>query len=138
VPSLRQYSGDVPWALVAAELAVDCAALGVVECNRRKSLVQNPDQPELAGEVHIDGAYFGGKVRQANRKEDRTDRRTTEERSGKRQVVVVAREVLGRILPFIVPHEAAVLRESASTSRAAQWFMPTSPAPRISCTRPIQ
>jgi hypothetical protein len=71
------------------------------------SEVQNPDQPELTGEVHIDGAYFGGKLRQANRKEDRADRRTTEERTGKRQVVVVAREILGRTLPFIVSHEAA-------------------------------
>jgi hypothetical protein len=46
--------------------------------------------------VAIDGAYFGGKVKQANRKEDRADRRTAEEQTGKRQVVVVAREVPGR------------------------------------------
>jgi hypothetical protein len=30
-----------------------------------------------------------------------------EERTGKRQVVVVVREILGRTLPFVVPHEAA-------------------------------
>jgi ISXO2 transposase-like protein len=65
--------------------------------------------PELAGTVAIDGAYFGGKVRQANRKEDRADRRTTEEKTGKRQVVVVAREILGRTLPLIVPRESAAV-----------------------------
>jgi hypothetical protein len=58
--------------------------------------VQNPDQPELAGEVAIDGAYFGGKTKPANRKADRVDRRTAEEQTGKRQVVVVAREIMGR------------------------------------------
>jgi hypothetical protein len=71
--------------------------------------VHNPDLPELAGEVAIDGAYFGGKVKQANRKADRTDRRAAEEQTGKRQVVVVAREILGRTLPFIVPRESAAV-----------------------------
>jgi ribosomal protein L37AE/L43A len=71
--------------------------------------VHNPDQPELAGEVAIDGAYFGGKVKPANRKEDRADRRTVEEQTGKRQVVVVVRETLGRTLPFIVPRESDAL-----------------------------
>jgi hypothetical protein len=71
--------------------------------------VFNPDEPELEGSVTIDGAYFGGKVRQANRKEDRVDRRSVAEQTGKRQVVVVAREVLGRTLPFIVPFEGAAV-----------------------------
>jgi transposase-like protein len=73
------------------------------------SEVHNPDEPELAGEIAIDGAYFGGKVKQANRKADRTDRRAAEEQTGKRQVVVVAREILGRTLPFIVPRESAAV-----------------------------
>jgi ribosomal protein L37AE/L43A len=73
------------------------------------SEVHSPDQPELAGTVAIDGAYFGGKVKQANRKADRTDRRAAEEQTGKRQVVVVAREILGRTLPFIVPRESAAV-----------------------------
>ena len=34
------------------------------------------------------------------------DRRAAEEQTGKRQVVVVAREVIGRTLPFIVPRES--------------------------------
>jgi transposase-like protein len=46
--------------------------------------------------VEIDGCYVGGHVRPANRKADRTDRRLAENRSGRRQVVVVIRE---RALP---------------------------------------
>jgi len=45
-------------------------------------------------------------VKPQNRKADRADRRLAEEQTGKRQVVVVAREVLGRTLPFIVPRES--------------------------------
>jgi hypothetical protein len=73
------------------------------------SETHNPDRPELAGTVEIDGAYFGGHVKPENRKADRADRRQAEEQTGKRQVVVVAREHLGRTLPFIVPRESAAL-----------------------------
>ncbi len=70
------------------------------------SEVHNPDQPELSGTVEIDGVYFGGNVKPENRKADRDDRRLAEEQTGKRQVVVVAREVIGRTLPFVVPRES--------------------------------
>src|SRR5262249_40125529 len=46
----------------------------------------------LAGDVEIDGAYFGGHVKPENRKEDRKDRRLAENQTGKRKVVVVMRE----------------------------------------------
>ena len=70
------------------------------------SQVHNPDQPELSGTVEIDGMYAGGNVKPANKVTERIDRRTAEAQTGKRQVVVVAREALGRTLPFIVPREA--------------------------------
>src|SRR6266446_2169839 len=70
------------------------------------SQVHNPDEPELSGTVEVDGAYFGGHVKPENRKTDRIDRRLAEEQTGKRQVVVVAREIMGRTLPFIVPRES--------------------------------
>jgi ribosomal protein L37AE/L43A len=73
------------------------------------SEVHNPDQPELSGEVQVDGMYTGGNAKPENRKADRRDRRLAEEQTGKRQVVVVAREVLGRTLPFIVPRESAAV-----------------------------
>jgi hypothetical protein len=69
------------------------------------SEVHNPDQPELSGTVKIDGMYAGGNTKPANRKAERVDRRSAETQA-KRQVVVVAREVLGRTLPFIVPRES--------------------------------
>src|SRR5438270_6668689 len=70
------------------------------------SEVHNPDQPELSGIVEIDGMYAGGNVKPANKSTERIDRRTAEAQTGKRQVVVVAREALGRTLPFIVPRES--------------------------------
>jgi len=73
------------------------------------SEVHNPDLPELAGTVEVDGMYTGGNIKQANQKADRVDRRLAEERTGKRPVVVVAREILGRTLPFIVPRESAAV-----------------------------
>jgi transposase-like protein len=73
------------------------------------SQVHNPDQPELGGEsatVEVDGAYFGGHVKPENRKADRRDRRG----AGRRQVLVVAREVAGRTMPFIVPRKVRRFR----------------------------
>jgi hypothetical protein len=65
--------------------------------------------PELSGEVHVDGMYTGGHRKPENKKADRVDRRLAEEQTGKRQVVVVAREVRGRTLTFIVPYEGAAV-----------------------------
>jgi transposase-like protein len=66
-------------------------------------------EPELAGEVEIDGVYVGVGPKQANKKADRVDRRLAAEQTGKRQVVVVARERWGRTLPFVVPREGAAV-----------------------------
>lgn len=71
--------------------------------------VNDPTAPELSGTVQIDGMYTGGHRKPENRKVDRVDRRLAEEQTGKRQVVVVAREVMGRTLPFIVPREGAAV-----------------------------
>jgi transposase-like protein len=70
------------------------------------SQVHDPKALELAGEVHVDGLYTGGHVRPANRKEDRTDRRFADAQTGKRQVVVVARERYGRTMPVVVAKES--------------------------------
>ena len=70
------------------------------------SQIHNPDEPEMSGTVEVDGAYFGGHVKPENRKADRVDRRLAEGQTGRRQAVVVAREVMGRTLPFIVPRES--------------------------------
>jgi len=70
---------------------------------------------QLSGEVEVDGAYFGGYVKPANRKEDRVDRRLLQNRTGKRQVVVIMREREGRALPFVARSEAAGASRVASS-----------------------
>jgi transposase-like protein len=60
-------------------------------------------------QAEIDGAYFGGYVKPANRRENRRDRRLTEYRSGKRQCVVVIRERDGLTLPGVYRSEGEAL-----------------------------
>lgn len=55
--------------------------------------------------AEIDGAWFGGSVRPENRKADRKDRRLRENRSGKRQCVVVIRERDGRSMTKVFKSE---------------------------------
>lgn len=71
----------------------------------REAMARELAGVKLDGIVEIDGAYFGGHVRPANRKEDRKDRRLAKNQNGKRQCVVVMRERGGRTLPFIVRQE---------------------------------
>lgn len=59
----------------------------------------------LQGEVEMDGAFFGGKIRPANMKRDRKDRRLAKHQTGKRRVVVAMRERRGRTLPFVTKYE---------------------------------
>jgi transposase-like protein len=64
------------------------------------------DGSELAGEVEVDGAYFGSRIRPANRKADRRQQRSDDSR---RLVVVVARERHGRAIPWVVAREGAAV-----------------------------
>lgn len=57
---------------------------------------QKPDD-----EVKLDGAYFGGYVRKANRKAHQKERRRLENQSGKRQCVTNIRERNGKSSPFV-------------------------------------
>jgi transposase-like protein len=72
----------------------------------REAIGASQTKGTLAGEVEIDGAYFGGHSRQENEKADRTDKRAAEEATGKRQSLVVARERGGRTLPVVVSKES--------------------------------
>ena len=60
---------------------------------------------QLGGDVAVDGAYFGGHIRPANYREDRIDRRLAKHQTGKRQVVVVARERRGNTLTQVFKRE---------------------------------
>lgn len=57
--------------------------------------------------VEVDGAYFGGHIRPANLKENRRDRRLAENQTGKRRVVVIAREREGRTVSGVFKTEGA-------------------------------
>jgi transposase-like protein len=60
-------------------------------------------------EAAVDGAYFGGYVKPANLADYRIDRRLSENRSGKRKVVVIVRERDGNSLPAVFASEGAAL-----------------------------
>ena len=59
--------------------------------------------------AEVDSAYFGGYVKPANRREDRIDRRLSENQSGKRKAVIVIRERGGNTLPAVFPSESHAL-----------------------------
>jgi transposase-like protein len=61
--------------------------------------------------AEIDGGYFGGYVKPANRRESRVDRRLRRNQSGKRKVVVIIRErgEGGRTLPGVFRSEIEAL-----------------------------
>ncbi len=72
----------------------------------REAMAKEDQGRKLSGVVETDGAYFGGYVKPANRKEDRRDLRFTENKSGKRQSVVVIRERDGQSVTFVGKNEA--------------------------------
>lgn len=72
----------------------------------REALAAETKHHTLAGEVEIDGAYFGGHIRPANNAENRVDRRKAEHQTGKRRVVVALRQRKGRTLTAVVHSEA--------------------------------
>lgn len=77
-----------------------------VLCHKlREALSAETKDATVAGEVAVDGAYFGGHVKPANRKENRVDRRLAVHQNGKRRVVVIMRERGGRTLPFVFKSE---------------------------------
>lgn len=81
----------------------------------REALASEANGATISGEVEVDGAYFGGHVRPANRRADRKDRRLAENQTGKRRVVVIMRERGGRTLPFVFKSEDAAVVTIART-----------------------
>jgi transposase-like protein len=74
----------------------------------------------LSGDVEVDGAYFGGYVKPANERKDRKDRRLAHNQSGKRQVVIVARQRDGATLTHVAATEAeGVAFAAANVQRSA-------------------
>jgi transposase-like protein len=78
----------------------------------REAMASEVSQSGIGGvgkRAEIDGGYFGGYVKPANRRENRRDRRLRQNQSGKRRVVVVIRERGGKTLPGVFRGEAEAL-----------------------------
>ena len=73
----------------------------------REALGATDKDAKVSGEVEIDGMYTGGYVKPANYKENRRDRRLAENQTGKRRVVIVARERDGKTITFVAKSEDA-------------------------------
>jgi transposase-like protein len=81
----------------------------VLSMKLREAIAAEVADQKASGEVEIDGGYFGGYVKPANRKENRKDRRLAQHQTGKRHVVVVMRERNGKTLPFVAATEDAAV-----------------------------
>jgi transposase-like protein len=78
----------------------------------REAMASEVSQSPIGGvgkRAEVDGGYFGGYVKPANRRENRRDRRLRQYQSGKRRVVVVIRERGGKTLPGVFRTEADAL-----------------------------
>lgn len=72
----------------------------------REAIAAELSDAQVAGDVEVDGSYYGGHIRPENRKEDRVDRRLAEHQTGKRRVVIAVRQRKGRTLTFVRRSEA--------------------------------
>lgn len=91
---------------LARDLDVQYRTAFVMAHKLREAMASEIAGQTLSGTVEVDGAYFGGHIRPANKKENRVDRRLAENQTGKRRVVVIARERKGRTLTTVTKQEA--------------------------------
>lgn len=102
---------------MSRDLGLSYKAAFVLSHKLREAMAAEMKGRTLGGEgaeASVDGAYFGGYVKPANRRENRVDRRLLENRSGKRKVVVIIREHGGNSLPAVFKSEAAATKFIAS------------------------
>jgi hypothetical protein len=100
------HAGDVPRSRCPVKTAF------VVAHKTREAMAAELRQVGIGGEgkkAEVDGAYFGGYVKPANRREEYKDRRLRRNQNGKRKVVVVIRERGGKALPGVFRNEADAL-----------------------------
>jgi transposase-like protein len=95
---------------LSRDLGVDYKTAFVLAHKLREAMAAEMRGRQLGGEgteASIDGAYFGGYVKPANKRENRRDRRLAETQTGKRRVVVIIRQHGGDSLPAVFQSEAA-------------------------------
>lgn len=94
---------------LSRDLDVQYKTAFVLSHKLREAIAADDATRTVSGTVEVDGAYFGGYVKPANRKADRVDRRLLQNQTGKRRVVVAMRERGGRTLPFVFRSEDAAV-----------------------------
>ncbi len=99
---------------LSRDLGVQYKTSFVLAHKIREAMASEVRKSEIGGQgkrAEIDGGYFGGYVKPANRRENRRDRRLRQNQSGKRKVVVVIRErgENGKTLPGVFRNEADAL-----------------------------
>ena len=90
---------------LSRDLDVQYKTAFVLSHKIREALSNTEKSETLKGEIEIDGAYFGGYIKPANRKEHRLDRRTRYVQNGKRECVVVMRQRGGDALTSVFKAE---------------------------------
>ena len=91
---------------LSREMDINYKSAFVLFHKMREAMQDEYDNQKVSGEVEIDGAYFGGHIRPANKREDRVDRRRKKYQTGTRRVVVAVRARKGRTLTFVTRNEA--------------------------------
>ena len=92
---------------LSRDLDVQYKTAFVLSHKIREAIAAQDKGVKVSGEVEIDGMYAGGYVKPANNKENRRDRRLACNQSGKREVVIVARERNGKTITFVSKTEDA-------------------------------
>ena len=82
---------------LSRDLDVQYKTAFVLSHKLREAIAAERADATVSGQVAVDGAFFGGYVKPANYAENRRDRRLAVNQSGKRRVVVVARDKNGNI-----------------------------------------
>jgi transposase-like protein len=100
---------------LSRDLDVQYKTAFVLSHKIREVMAADVQDEKMSGDVEIDGAYFGGYVKPANRKQDRRDRRYLQNQNGKRRVVVIMRERNGTTLPAVYKAEADGVAKIAET-----------------------
>jgi len=103
---------------LSRDLGVDYKTAFVLLHKMREAIGNARDNGALRGEVEVDGMYVGGYVKPANERKDRKDRRRKINTSGKRQVIVVARERGGQTRVHVGKSEAEGVAFAASVVEA--------------------
>lgn len=94
---------------LSRDLCVSYKCAFVLLHKLREAMAEELKGRVIGGEgktAEVDGGYFGGYVKPANRKADRLDRRLAQNQTGKRKVVVIVTERGGNSVPAVFNSES--------------------------------